>query len=772
MKKGSFRRTNERKRFKQKKTKGGTMLNRQFTILLIAMLIIPISIFAESPFPETVIQSKYSTSPYATTENLFSPQNPYGEGQELNGQCTWYVYGRVIELVDNNYIVESVEDAMYNAFNQTYGRHAKNWDTLLAPYDNWFDTNYAYMPNEDRKAGKIVMWDYGNYGHVAFVEEVNSDRSQYKISEFNWAVPEGYTSAVWLPFEGDDQRGTGVYPKFYDLELRPDGYAPVSNGLTISPDPVTLDQDFNISFTLHEINGGSVTFEEIAIAILDANNDYIFDFENWNNVTVSAYGYYSESATGQIWYDNGNNPPGQYKAELRGRVSGGNWFQFDTTGAGVNPVTFNVIAGTEGPDLIVEDIWTDPADPEVGEYVDLYAKIKNIGDETADGIHWSYYIDGTYIDDDSYDELEPGESRTEYENNYVFNNEGNHTYMVSVDQCPNESDTNNNSRSETVNVISGYAPVSNGLTISPDPVTLDQDFDISFTLHEIDGASITFEEIAIAILDANNDYIFDFENWYNVTISANGYYSESATGQIWYDNGNNPPGQYKAELRGRVSGGNWFQFDTTESGVNPVTFTAIMDQDIVVNSLNPPEGPIELNENQSQLFVIDAFDPDGNDLEYSWLLDGTEVSTSDSYNFTTDYSSAGEYELDLYVTDNFGSRSELNFEWEIVVNDVSSVEDNIIPLETKLVGNFPNPFNPTTTIQYALNKSGFVKIEIYNAKGQKLKSLVNQNQTAGNKSVIWNGVNENGDRTGSGLFLYKLVFNGNVLSMKKCIMLK
>lgn len=95
-----------------------------------------------------------------------------------------------------------------------------------------------------------------------------------------------------------------------------------------------------------------------------------------------------------------------------------------------------------------------------------------------------------------------------------------------------------------------------------------------------------------------------------------------------------------------------------------------------------------------------------------------------------------------------------------------------IPSETQLVGNFPNPFNPTTRIQYELNKSGFVQIEIYNVKGQKIKSLVNNNQTAGYKSVLWNGVNDNGVRVGSGLFLYKLIFNGNVLSIKKCIMLK
>ena len=176
----------------------------------------------ESPFPETVIQDENSTSPYATTENLFSPENPYGAGQQLNGECTWYVYGRVIELVDNGYIAESVETAMYNAFDQSGGRDAENWNDLLEPLSNWHPTTNNPLPFEERKAGKIVLWEYlSELGHVAFVEEVNDDRSIYRVSEFNIQYHQ-FQDHVWLPFDGDDTRGSGEYPIFYDLELTSD----------------------------------------------------------------------------------------------------------------------------------------------------------------------------------------------------------------------------------------------------------------------------------------------------------------------------------------------------------------------------------------------------------------------------------------------------------------------------------------------------------------------------------------------------------------------
>ncbi|PIE78027.1 MAG: hypothetical protein CSA15_10030, partial [Candidatus Delongbacteria bacterium] len=99
-----------------------------------------------------------------------------------------------------------------------------------------------------------------------------------------------------------------------------------------------------------------------------------------------------------------------------------------------------------------------------------------------------------------------------------------------------------------------------------------------------------------------------------------------------------------------------------------------VDQPISVTSILPDEGGnLTVNEGDSLYFSIDASDPDGNELSYSWKLDSTEVSTISSYKYTPDYNSAGDHTLTLYVTDNYGtkiSRADLSYSWNITVNDV------------------------------------------------------------------------------------------------------
>ncbi len=100
-----------------------------------------------------------------------------------------------------------------------------------------------------------------------------------------------------------------------------------------------------------------------------------------------------------------------------------------------------------------------------------------------------------------------------------------------------------------------------------------------------------------------------------------------------------------------------------------ITVTDV-DQPIVIISLEPEPGFVTMLEMEVLNLSIDAYDPDGNELEYIWELDGTEVSTTDSYDFITTYTSAGEYLITLYVTDNFSDNS-LEFEWDITVEDIN-----------------------------------------------------------------------------------------------------
>ena len=89
-----------------------------------------------------------------------------------------------------------------------------------------------------------------------------------------------------------------------------------------------------------------------------------------------------------------------------------------------------------------------------------------------------------------------------------------------------------------------------------------------------------------------------------------------------------------------------------------------------------------------------------------------------------------------------------------------------------LQGNYPNPFNPTTKISFSIPDESKVKLTVYNIKGQKVRTLVNDQLESGLHDVIWNGRNDHNRSVASGVYLYKLNVNGKDYSVKKCLMLK
>ena len=104
------------------------------------------------------------------------------------------------------------------------------------------------------------------------------------------------------------------------------------------------------------------------------------------------------------------------------------------------------------------------------------------------------------------------------------------------------------------------------------------------------------------------------------------------------------------------------------------------------------------------------------------------------------------------------------------IDDFST--ENIV---TELSGNYPNPFNPTTTINFNLKNDSKVSLIIYNVRGQKVRTLVNDDLQAGSHSIVWDGKNESGKSVSSGVY-----FNGfdaagiagDYTSVKKMILLK
>ena len=86
--------------------------------------------------------------------------------------------------------------------------------------------------------------------------------------------------------------------------------------------------------------------------------------------------------------------------------------------------------------------------------------------------------------------------------------------------------------------------------------------------------------------------------------------------------------------------------------------------------------------------------------------------------------------------------------------------------------NYPNPFNPQTIINYQLPNEANVNLKIYNLLGQEVRTLVNENNIAGEHSIIWDGKDNIGKQVGSGIYFYNLTINDDYNITKKCVMLK
>lgn len=106
-----------------------------------------------------------------------------------------------------------------------------------------------------------------------------------------------------------------------------------------------------------------------------------------------------------------------------------------------------------------------------------------------------------------------------------------------------------------------------------------------------------------------------------------------------------------------------------------------------------------------------------------------------------------------------------------VVLQHTSVSIPLVPEITELCGNYPNPFNPSTDIQFNLSEPQNVVIEIYNIKGEMVKRLVDKQMEAASHSVTWDGKDSFGEDVSSGIYFYKMQA-GTYGVTKKMILVK
>ena len=102
-----------------------------------------------------------------------------------------------------------------------------------------------------------------------------------------------------------------------------------------------------------------------------------------------------------------------------------------------------------------------------------------------------------------------------------------------------------------------------------------------------------------------------------------------------------------------------------------------------------------------------------------------------------------------------------------MVSDLDKVD---LVERTELFANYPNPFNPSTTISFAIFAEGPVSIVIYNIRGQKVRTLVDDVLAMNQYRVVWNGADDHGRQVSSGVYFYQLKANDQTFVRRMILM--
>jgi hypothetical protein len=139
-----------------------------------------------------------------------------------------------------------------------------------------------------------------------------------------------------------------------------------------------------------------------------------------------------------------------------------------------------------------------------------------------------------------------------------------------------------------------------------------------------------------------------------------------------------------------------------------------------------------------------------------------------TYNIVFRPVSQEEVRGEIVITSN--DETTPTYTIELIANRLVSEIDDLAPI-TKLLGNYPNPFNPQTTIHFELSRLQNVEIAIYNIKGQFVKSIMNEKLGTGKHTAIWNGTDHLNRPVSSGVYFYKFV-TPETVQVNKMMLLK
>ncbi len=282
------------------------------------------------------------------------------------------------------------------------------------------------------------------------------------------------------------------------------------------------------------------------------------------------------------------------------------------------------------------------------------------------------------------------------------------------------------------------------------------DDDYAWTVYDVSGNAT-----AEAIFGVDNEYAPKFGDGPYLELRGEGTYSNIL---VWQDL--------------VLIGGQTYEFsgafkDLTEGALENFWCEIYLstEEPVDLTDWTPPGGA-----NTDRITGFNTWDGCGPGVDGTFQDDGCEPPNTRYYTAPGD---AGEP-----VTVYFGVKAGVWTDqqalfFDVAVDEVSLVEEGALVDKRKqstvdqfiLFPNYPNPFNPTTAIDFATSKTGMANLAVFDVNGRKVKTLLHRNLPRGRHSVIWDATDEQGQAVPSGLYFAKLQ-SGDELQMIKMTLIR
>jgi len=161
----------------------------------------------------------------------------------------------------------------------------------------------------------------------------------------------------------------------------------------------------------------------------------------------------------------------------------------------------------------------------------------------------------------------------------------------------------------------------------------------------------------------------------------------------------------------------------------------------------------------------------GAPISYQLQRDGETIGTTTNLTYTDTVPESNIETNYVYSLKAIYISGESEYVITDVLVGIVSDDDKNISFVTALIGNYPNPFNPSTFIAFEKKDKGHIQIDIFNIRGQKVRALLDDVLDEGVYNIEWNGNDEHGRSVGSGVFFYQMK-TSEYSAIKKMVLMK